>query len=160
MSTHASKRKKRGRPAREYGVLPSIFRLSRAETLMMELVSHSELDKLRDGTASEATWHTLAARINLGSVMASMYFERDTQDIMTAAVYAIASVGKRYRSTGRMGMTGDEYVSLCDGLACTDEMQSFTTTREQARALSKVFALATARGRVETGQVIDIPEAR
>lgn len=154
-----SKRNKRGRPARETGALPSLFRFSRNAELSLQLIPHSELEKLRDGTATEESWHTMAGRVNVGAVMAQLFFNQEAQDAMTVAVHALASIGKRYQSMGRMGMTGDEYVAICDGLNLTDEMQGQTTTKEHRRALLAVYAMATAGGRVKVGQMIEIAEA-
>ncbi|TMS58500.1 hypothetical protein MW7_007165 [Imbroritus primus] len=154
-----SKRIKRGRPARETGAMPSLFRFSRNAELSLQLIPHSELEKLRDGTANEESWHTLAFRINVGAMLAAMYFAQDAQDAMTAAVAAVASVGKRYTATGRLGMSGDEFRAIGAGLNLTDEMQTTTTKRQQYLATRAVYSKATAGGRVKVGEMIDIMEA-
>lgn len=153
-----SKRNKRGRPARETGALPSLFRFSRNAELSLQLIPHSELEKLRDGTATEESWHTLAFRINVGAMLAAMYFQH-VEPEMTSAVQAVADVGKRFVSIGRLGMTGDEFRAIGTGLNLTDDMQMATTKRQQYLATRAVYTKATAGGRVKVGEMIDIMEA-
>ncbi|WP_455275106.1 hypothetical protein [Ralstonia thomasii] len=150
------KRRKPGRPARETGALPSLFRFSRSAELHLQLVPHIELEKMRDGTATEQSWHTLAFRINVGQTLAHQQFadQAAALDAMAHGVWAIAEVGKRYKRTGRFGCTGDEFRAIGEALNLTDDMQKETTRREQRTATNAVYALATQRAASATGELI------
>ena len=45
-------------------VLPKNIRYSHANELMLQLIPHQKLERLRDGTADEGTWHTLTMRLD------------------------------------------------------------------------------------------------
>ncbi|AXW48147.1 hypothetical protein ACI2S5_08415 [Ralstonia nicotianae] len=146
----------RGRPARETGALPSVIRFSRGAEVQLQLVPHVELEKLRDGTATEESWHTLAFRINVGQVLAQQYFAHvgDVLDAMARGVVAVAEVGKRFRRVGRFGCTGDEFRAIGAALTLTDDMQEATTRRQQLHATQTVYALATQRGAAAAGELL------
>lgn len=153
----ASKHRKSRRAHRpRENCLPVMFRFSRNAEIDLQLIPHVELDKILDGTATEAAWHTLAFRINVGQVVATLYFA-DNQallDAMDAAVLAVVAVGKRYRERGRLGVTGDEFRAIGDGLNLTDEMQRNCTRRQLLVATLQVNAKATAGGQVAAGEII------
>ncbi|MDO3616665.1 hypothetical protein Q3O97_12470 [Ralstonia pseudosolanacearum] len=148
------RRHHRGRPARETGALPSVIRFSRGAEV--QLVPHVELEKLRDGTATEESWHTLAFRINVGQVLAQQHFAHvgDVLDAMARGVVAVAEVGKRLRRVGRFGCTGDEFRAIGAALPLTDDMQEATTRRQQLHATQTVYALATQRGAAAAGELL------
>ncbi|MEQ6351868.1 hypothetical protein [Ralstonia pseudosolanacearum] len=145
----SKRRHHRGRPARETGALPSVIRFSRGAEVQLQLVPHVELEKLRDGTAAEESWHTLAFRINVGQVLAQQHFAHagDVLDAMARGVVAVAEVGKRFRRVGRFGCTGA-------ALTLTDDMQEATTRRQQLHATQTVYALATQRGAAAAGELL------
>ncbi|WP_454711124.1 hypothetical protein [Cupriavidus nantongensis] len=153
----ASKHRKsrRPRPARPCG-LPVMFRFSRNAEVDLQLVPHVELSKILDGTATEAAWHTLAFRINVGQAVASLFFKehQELRDAMDAAVEAVAHVGKRFQQRGRLGMTGDEFRAIGHALNLTDEMQRACTRRQLLAATLQVNAKATASGPVVAGEII------
>lgn len=106
----------------------------------LQMFPHTELDKLRDGTADEYTVNTLAFRLNWGYVMAGMHFDNPEVCVtMEAALAAISNVKSRYAKLGKLGTTAIEFVQLGDGLNRTDEMQKATTRREHRDALEVVF---------------------
>lgn len=150
------RRHHRGRPARETGALPSVIRFSRGAEVQLQLVPHVELEKLRDGTATEESWHTLAFRINVGQVLAQQYFAHvgDVLNAMARGVVAVAEVGKRFRRVGRFGCTGDEFRAIGAALTLTDDMQEATTRRQQLHATQTVYAQATQRGAAAAGEFL------
>ncbi|MCL1619473.1 hypothetical protein [Ralstonia pseudosolanacearum] len=146
----SKRRHHRGRPARETGALPSVIRFSRGAEVQLQLVPHVELEKLRDGTAAEESWHTLAFRINVGQVLAQQHFAHvgDVLDAMARGVVAVAEVGKRFRRVG------DEFRAIGAALTLTDDMQEATTRRQQLHATQTVYALATQRGAAAAGELL------
>ncbi|WP_265919100.1 hypothetical protein [Cupriavidus nantongensis] len=81
--------------------------------------------KILDGTATEAAWHTLAFRINVGQAVATLHYadNQALRDAMDAAVIAVAAVGKRFANRRALGVTGDEFRAIGQGLNLTDDMQ-------------------------------------
>ncbi len=154
----ASKHRKTRRPraARTCG-LPSIIRFNHNAEVDLQLIPHVELSKILDGTATEEAWHTLAFRVNVGQVVATLYFadNQALRDAMAAAVVAVSDVGKRFNQRGRLGVTGDEFRAIGQGLNLTDEMQCSCTRRQLLAATLQVKATATAGGDVAVGQIID-----
>lgn len=55
------------------------------------------------------------------------------------ALSAICEVGKRYKRTGKLGCTGDEFRAIGDGLNLADDPQEATTRREQREAYRWVY---------------------
>ncbi|MEC3766846.1 hypothetical protein [Cupriavidus sp. SS-3] len=158
----ASKHRKsrRPRPARTCG-LPVMFRFSRNAEVDLQLIPHVELSKILDGTATEAAWHTLAFRINVGQVVASLYYadNQALRDAMDAAVMAVSAVGKRLASRGALGVTGDEFRAIGQGLNLTDDMQRACTRRQLLAATLRAERRAAAQGPVAAGQIIHLAEA-
>lgn len=150
------RRNKRGRPARETGALPIPFRFSQRSETQLQLVPHVELEKMRDGTATEDSWHTLAFRINVGQMLAQQQFrdQPDVLDAMARGVAAIAKVGKRFKRASRFGCTGDEFRAIGAAITLTDDMQEATTRRQKLQATQLVYSLATQRGAGATGELI------
>lgn len=140
--------------------LPSCFRFSSKAETDLQLFPHSELSKILDGTATESAWHTLAFRINVGQAVATLYFadNGELRDAMDAAVIAVADVGKRFRARGRMGVTGDEFRVIGQGLNLTDDMQKACTRRQLLVATLQVHDTATAAGPVQTGDIAYIEQ--
>jgi len=133
--------------------LPVCFRFSSKAEVDLQLVPHVELSKILDGTATEAAWHTLAFRINVGSASAAMYFadNQELREAMDAAVVAIAEVGKRYRACGRIGVTGDEFRAIGLGLNLTDDLQRACTRRELLGATVRVEGWGAMQRESEVG---------
>lgn len=124
------------------GTLPITIRHSTEADTALQLVPHTELEKLRDGTADKYTANTLAFRLNWGYVMAGEVFDNPAiRADMELALAAIRSVKARHERTGKWGTTGPEFIQLGDGLKHTDEMQKAATRREQHQALIAVYAI-------------------
>lgn len=149
-------RKNKSRPARETKLLPSIFRFSKSQEIELQLIPHQELDKIRSGDGNEESWNTIAVRVNVGAMMANLYFNQEAQDAMQLAVNSISALAERMKTTGRLVMTGDEFRYISTALNLTDDMQVNTTKREQAEAMRKVYDVATVEGRKNIGDLIAI----
>lgn len=131
-------------------VLPLNIRYGQREETNLQLVPHSELQKLRDGDADEYTWNTVCFRLNWGYVMAGEHYP-DAIDTMLKALEAIKSVKQRHDAAGRWGASGEEFFALGDGLNMTDEMQK-ATTRAQQLAAARV-TMAVSEYKKEFGEV-------
>lgn len=107
----SKKRRKPGRPARETRALPVIFRHSGGSDTNLKLVPHAMLDKILRGEGDDECWHTIVFRLNCGNAIANKSFahQPEVQDEMEKALAALCEVGKRYKRTGKVGCTGDEF---------------------------------------------------
>lgn len=136
------KPRKKYRPKTAPGQLPVTIRHSANADTDLQFVPHSEIDKLRDGTADEYTANTLAFRLNWGYVMAGEVFDNpEVRAEMELALAAIRSVKERHAKTGKWGTTMTEFTQMGDGLKHTDEMQKAATRREQRDAIRTVYAI-------------------
>jgi hypothetical protein len=136
-----TKRRKPGRPARETGALPVTFRHSGSADLNLQLIPHAHLSKILAGEGDGECWHTVVFRLNCGCAIANKSFAHlpEAQDEMERALAAICEVGKRYKRTGKIGCTGDEFKAIGAGLNLADELQAKTTRREQRAAYRWVY---------------------
>lgn len=157
-----SKRKHRGRAARETGALPILFRFSRDDDLNLQIRAHAALQHVSTGGADEKDWNTISARVNVGQVLSRQAFpdRADVHELMDLAVLAVVSLGKRYRAVGRMVATGHELTVIGDALQLIDEMQKETTRRQQ-RAATRLVAEGMPAGPIDPGdtEVLETREA-
>ncbi|GAQ30273.1 hypothetical protein SAMD00023378_3956 [Ralstonia sp. NT80] len=157
-----SKRKHRGRPARELRMLPILFRFSRDDDINLQIRAHAALQHVSTGNADEKDWHTISDRVNVGLALSRQAFpdRTDVHELMDQAVLAVVSLGKRYRAVGRMVATGHELTVIGDALQLIDEMQKETTRRQQ-RAATLAVADSMPAGHVEPGdtEVLETREA-
>lgn len=137
MPTSSKPRKKyRPNPAG----IPLAIRHDKASEIALQLVPHSELEKLREGTADESTFHTLACRLNWGYVMSGEVFDSVLVRLsMEQALNALQSIKDRHQRIGKWGASGEELKHMGDGLNFTDEMQKAATRREQLECLRIVY---------------------
>ncbi|MEN9885435.1 MAG: hypothetical protein RL758_13 [Pseudomonadota bacterium] len=132
----STKPRKKYRPRYAEGTLPITIRHSRAADTALQLVPHSELEKLRDGTADEVTVNTLAFRLDWGYVMAGEVFDTpEARTITERGLAAIRAVKERHARLGKYGATGDEFHAMGDTLNATNDMQLQATRREQRDAV-------------------------
>lgn len=138
----SKKRRKPGRPARETGALPSVFRHSGSADTDLKLIPHAMLDKILHGEGDEECWTTIVFRLNCGNAIANKSFahQPEVQDEMEKALAAICDVGKRFKRTGKFGCTGDEFKAIGAGLNLADDLQANTTRREQRGAYRWVYS--------------------
>lgn len=132
----STKPRKKYRPRYAEGTLPITIRHSRAADTALQLVPHSELEKLRDGTADEVTVNTLAFRLDWGYVMAGEVFDTpEARTITERGLAAMKSVKARFKRLGKYGTTGDEFAAMGEALNVTNDMQLKATRREQLEAV-------------------------
>lgn len=135
--TSAYARKRKGLPT----YLPINMRFGKETETKLQLIPHDSLANFKSGHQTEPDWHTLAARCNLGVILARDHFP-DASDAMQGAVLALTSSWERYKRLGKLGMTGEEYNAIALGLVLTDDMQLKSTRRELDAAMTTVFQQA------------------
>lgn len=125
------------------GQLPITIRHSSSADNMLKMIPHSDIEKLRDGTADEYVVNTLTFRLNWGYVMAGEYFDTPEARACTeAGLAAIRSIKERHERLGKWGCTGPEFVAMGQALNLTDEMQAQTTRRQQRDAAYITLAVS------------------
>ena len=117
---------------------PINMRFSQATETKLQLIPHDALANFKAGRQTEPDWHTLAARCNLGSVLAAEHFP-DAVTAIEPALEALRTSWERFTRLGKMGMTGEEYNAIATALVLTDDMQKQCTRRELDAAMTKVF---------------------
>lgn len=135
---------KKKRPYKQV-VLPSIFRFSQEIENKLQLIPHQELDALRRGVGSEESFHTLAARLNVGLVCVQRHWPENVaaNESMNAALQALVSMQHRFVDSQKWGMSGDEFKAMGLGLNLTDEAQLNLTRRQFGDALEYVIKVAS-----------------
>lgn len=118
---------------------PIAFRHNAEEETALQLAPHLSLSKFRQGIADEQDWHTLAARVNVGSIAANWHDQSEAIGAMNDGLHAIRSVSARHQRTQAWGITGDELKAIGEALNLTDEIQKGLTRREMASVIRYVF---------------------
>lgn len=132
----SKKPRKPYRPKYVPGTLPVTIRHSSSADTGLQLVPHTELDKLREGIADQYTVNTLAFRLNWGCVMAGEVFDApEAREVTERGLAAIRAVKDRHARLGKYGVTGEEFHAMGEALNITDEMQQRATRREQLEAV-------------------------
>ncbi len=134
---------KKYRPRHPIGqtVLPCNIRYTPHNEMMLKIVPHQELEKLRDGTADAITWHTLTMRLDWGLFMSLEHFENQgTNEAIQAGLEALLSIKNRNEKMDRWGASGCELYAIGNALNLTDEMQTQTTRKEQHDSLKKMLS--------------------
>ena len=140
-------------------VLPSVVRYSKDDEIMLQLVPHQELERLRNGTADEKTWHTICIRLDWGLFMAINHFDDDgAKEAIKKSLAALQSIKRRNKKTGKWGATGDEFNAIGFALNVIDEMQANTTRREQRDSLVAMLRLNEAMLKAGKSGMIDVSE--
>ena len=80
-------------------VLPINMRFGTQAETNLQLVPHDCLAKFKAGQQEETDWHTIAARVNLGSVLAKDHFT-DAEEYMKHALEALLTSYERFKSIG------------------------------------------------------------
>lgn len=144
---------KNKKPAKKYRpkhppgqvVLPKTIRFGLREENMLMMVPHQELERLRDGTADESTWHTITMRLDWGCFLSIDHFQNiEVNDSIKAALDSMVSIKDRYKRTNKWGVSGDEFFKIGEALNLIDEMQKQTTRREQEDSLNAMMRLNAA----------------
>ena len=137
--------------------MPKTMRYSSANELMLQLIPHQELEKLRDGTADESTWHTLTMRLDWGLFMAIDHFEDDVaKKSIREGLEALLAIKDRNAKLSKWGATGQEFHAIGLALNLTDEMQSRTTRREQDESLQAMLRLNDAMLKEGRSGLVDV----
>ena len=137
--------------------MPKTMRYSSANELMLQLIPHQELEKLRDGTADESTWHTLTMRLDWGLFMAIDHFEDDVaKKSIREGLEALLAIKDRNSKLAKWGATGQEFHAIGLALNLTDEMQSRTTRREQDESLQAMLRLNDAMLKEGRSGLVDV----
>lgn len=125
--------------------LPKVYRFNKEAETNLQLIPHQELEALRTGNGSEQSFHTLAARLNVGLVCFQQYWKDDMDNIllMDSALNSLVSVRERFQRTGKWGVSGDELKNIGTGLNLTDEAQLNLTRRDFGAALEYVLKVAS-----------------
>lgn len=137
-STKKPRKQYKPRPAL---MLPMTYALPDSNRADLQVTPHMVLESFRLGSGTEVLWHTLAAAINTGSVLARSQSDEVKAD-MQRARDALLDVQKRGRDTGRWGLSGDQFRALGEGLTLTDEMQNASSRRQVRDAIDEVIRLA------------------
>lgn len=138
-------------------VLPKNIRYSQSNELMLQLIPHQELERLRDGTADEGTWHTLTMRLDWGLFMAIDHFEDDVaKTAIREGLEALLSIKDRNAKLSKWGASGSEFKAIGLALNLTDEMQSKTTRREQDDSLQAMLRLNDAMLKEGRSGLVDV----
>lgn len=118
------------------------LRHSDESDLLLQMIPHDELEKLRNGEADEYTINTLAFRLNWGYVMSGEVFDNpEVRAAMEIGLAAIRSVKERLSRLGKYGATAEEFFDIGEALNWTDSMQKTSTRREQRDALRSVYLI-------------------
>ena len=138
----SKKPKKAYRQKYQGGQLPMNIRHSVESDLLLQMIPHDELEKLRNGEADEYTINTLAFRLNWGYVMSGEVFDNlEVRAAMETGLAAIRSVKDRISRIGKYGATAQEFFDVGEALNWTDAMQKASTRREQHHALKSVYLI-------------------
>lgn len=124
--------------------IPIMYRFSPEIETKLQLIPHQELDALLRGVANETAFHTLAARINVGSIAMRWHWPDNELAVATmdAALAALVNLGERGHRVGKWGVSGDEFKAIGAGLNLTDEAQKNLTRRQFNDVLQHVFKVA------------------
>lgn len=112
--------------------LPIVFRHSTSDALKLAMIPMDCAERLRDGTAEEGDWDTVASRINIGTVLARWWF-KDEKDAVAEAADIIAA---------HKALTPSQYRVVENALRITNAMEGKTTRRDLAKAIKYVFETA------------------
>lgn len=138
-------KKPRKKMRRVWVGLPKVFRFGPREENLLMLVPHTELERFREGTADESTWHTITMRLDWGCFLSIDHFQNiEVNDKIRDALDAMVAIKERHQRLGKWGTTGDEFFKIGEALNLVDEMQKNTTRREQEDSLKAMLRLNNA----------------
>lgn len=114
------------------------------DALAEQALAHKQFQELREGRGNYDGWCDLAARINLGAVLARSYEfnEGDPAETMNGGIEALAAVYERCKVHGSYVMKGEEMRALGDALNTVDALWEATTRRQHLVAMRMVIAQA------------------
>ena len=115
--------------------LPMVFRHSTSDALKLAIIPMDCAERLRDGTAEDGDWDTVAVRLNIGTVLAR-WFYHDEREVLAEAVDIIAA----YKT-----LTPNQHRVIDNALRVTNAMEAKTTRRNLDKVISHVFKVAAKR---------------
>jgi hypothetical protein len=120
--------------------LPITIRHSAEAETALQLAPHAELMKFREGIATEESWHTIVARLNVGLV--AIQQNRGQTKAVEAGLKAMLKVKERNEKTGKWMLSGQDYKEIGLALGDTDSIQLSVTRKQFAQAIRYVFEKA------------------
>lgn len=117
--------------------LPMVFGLPKEAKTDLQLLPHMVLEAFRCGCGSEEGAHTLAAAVNLGSVLARTE-SSEVQAEFALALDAMHRVMERGKA-GKWGVSGDDLRLIGQALTLSGDMQSQRTKREVCDAICTTY---------------------
>lgn len=126
------KPRKRYRPKSPEGPqLPVTIRFSSKAETDLQVIPHVELDAIMRGKGTEYSLGAVNFRINCGYVLAGETFaDEQLRAAMEAGLNATRAMLERWRTTGRIGCTGEQFRAIGAALELCDAMQLRATRRE------------------------------
>lgn len=132
-----SSKKPRKKKSLAVSSLPITIRHSAETETALQLAPHAELMKFREGIATEESWHTITARLNVGLV--ALTRSRGQTKAVETALNAMLKVKTRHEKTGKWMLSGQDYKEIGLGLGDTDSVQLSLTRKQFAEAIKYVF---------------------
>lgn len=131
----STKPRKRYRPTSR-STLPPCFRYSTRDGTWLQLIPHSDLESMRDGTGTGQKIENLRVRTAWAVASATLFFmEQEAVEACKEALSAVDDIADRFKRLQRVGCTGPEFASISRALTLMDEMQANLTRRQQAESL-------------------------
>lgn len=121
--------------------MPITIRHSGETETALQLAPHAELMKFREGIATEESWHTIVARLNVGLVAIQQNLGQTKA--VEAGLKAMLKVKERNQKTGKWALSGNDYKDIAMALGDTDSIQLSVTRKQFAQAIKYVFEKAT-----------------
>lgn len=117
-----------------------LFRFGRDSEMWLLHQPHQALESLRTGSATANDYESLSLRILWAAQMVKDHIiESEPLDIVTQALMALESIGKRHERTGKFGMSGEEFRLLGGGLELADQLQGTLTRKEMEQSFRTVM---------------------
>lgn len=119
-------------------MLPINFRFDSEAETKLQLVPHSQLERFLAGCGDIVAFEDVACRCNFGALMAQKHYTAAEIAPAKEALIALLAMQHRYKTTGKWGVSGDEFTAIKAGLNMTDEIQKNSTRREMRDVLIKM----------------------
>jgi hypothetical protein len=135
-----SSKKPRKKKSQAVFSLPITIRHSGETETALQLAPHAELLKFREGLATEESWHTIVARLNVGLV--AIQQNRGQTKVVETGLKAMLKVKERNEKTGKWLLSGQDYKEIGLALGDTDSIQLSVTRKQFAQAIRYVYETA------------------
>jgi hypothetical protein len=118
--------------------LPLVFGLTEEMRNDLQLMPMLQLDAFREGRGNEDGAYTVAGAVNVAAVL-SRTQHADIQAFMSKGLDAVQGVFERAATSGRWGVSGDEYQAISAALRLGAELADACPRRTVAAAIKTVF---------------------